>query len=264
MHSSSSASGAVPMNGRMAWDISVTPSALVTMSLLLVVLLGFSFMAGVATGLSSAPIPQALQLESLFGESTEKSDAGTEETDQILPKEELRFLTNLKSEHTTGILSEQGQKAGPSAQKEVQPDPETPKEPQFEFVLRVAAFKAADKAQELVGKLQKEGLKARRTQTATKRGTWYYAQTVLRGSEEDLAHHQASLAALGFRDTMLISKTDLSKKRDSARKSPVQEKKTAQPAVQKKAEPRRTTSDASSNKSTSKAGSSRARKNDVR
>ena len=47
-----------PERGLLAWNVTVTPSALVTMSVLGVILLGFTFLSGVIVGRGTMPLPQ--------------------------------------------------------------------------------------------------------------------------------------------------------------------------------------------------------------
>ena len=142
------------------WRANITPSALVTISVLALVLLGFSFLSGVIVGRSSMPLPQALELERLLADETPAGEGEAEEKEKILPKEELRFMTSLKSDPSGGVLSDaqpQAASAAPAVTqekpKEEKPKQEVqkPKEPQFDYVLRVAAFKEQAQA-----KAQKE------------------------------------------------------------------------------------------------------------
>ena len=202
-------------NGRgvFAWRANITPSALVTMSVLALVLLGFSFLSGVIVGRSSMPLPQALELDRLLAEEPQAADGETEEPEKILPKEELKFMTSLKSDASGGVLSEadrQAQDTGAAkAEKPVQEKPkqevQKPREPQFDYVLRVAAFKEPEQAQALLNRLSKDGLRVRRTQAKTRRSTWYYVQVLMRGSKADLQVLRRKLDGYGLHDAMLIS-----------------------------------------------------------
>jgi uncharacterized membrane protein len=86
----------------LAWNVTVTPSALVTMCVLGVVLLGFTFLSGVIVGRGTMPLPQALELETL---APEKKDALAEAEEKIITEEELRFMTSLKARESEGVLS---------------------------------------------------------------------------------------------------------------------------------------------------------------
>ena len=199
------------------WRANITPSALVTMSVLALVMLGFSFLSGVIVGRSSMPLPQALELDRLLAEESSPEEGEAEEPEKILPKEELRFMTSLKSDPAGGVLSESGKTtaAAPSSspaavvekakQEKPRQEVEKPREPQFDYVLRVAAFKEADQAQALLKTLTGDGFKARRTQAKTRRTTWYYVQVLMRGSKADLQVLRRKLDGYGLHDAMVIS-----------------------------------------------------------
>lgn len=201
--------------GVFAWRASITPSALVTMSVLALVLLGFSFLSGVIVGRSSMPLPQALELDRLLSEEPQTPEGETEEPEKILPKEELRFMTSLKSDASGGVLSEAERpaaqasaveaKADKPKQDKPKPEVQQPREPQFDYVLRVAAFKEPEQAQALQSRLSKDGIRARRTQAKTRRTTWYYVQVLMRGSKADLQVLRRKLDGYGLHDAMLIS-----------------------------------------------------------
>ncbi len=198
--------------GFFAWRVNITPSALVTMSVLALVLLGFCFLSGVIVGRSSMPLPQALELDTLLAEEPAAEEGETEEQEKILPKEELQFMTSLKSDAAGGVLSEAekdtavtqapAQTAAPEKPKQ---EVQKPKEPQYDYVLRVAAFKESKQAQALYDRLVKDGLKARRTQTKTSRTTWYYVQVLMRGSKADLQVLRRKLDGYGLHDAMVLS-----------------------------------------------------------
>ncbi len=198
--------------GVFAWRANITPSALVTMSVLALVMLGFSFLSGVIVGRSSMPLPQALELDTLLSEEPKAEEGAQEEPEKILPKEELKFMTSLKSDAAGGVLADAEKNSAPAAvtqekakSEKPKPEVEKPREPQFDYVLRVAAFKEAGQAQTLVARLSKDGMRARRTQAKTGRTTWYYVQVLLRGGKADLQVLRRKLDGYGLHDAMLIS-----------------------------------------------------------
>lgn len=200
--------------GVLTWKANITPSALVTISVLALVLLGVSFLSGVIVGRSSMPLPQALELERLLADDAPENEGEVEEKEKILPKEELRFMTSLKNDASGGVLSDAEAPAAQSAAQVTQEKPkeekpkqeaQKPKEPQFDYVMRVAAFKEQSQAKALSDRLTKDGLKARRTQAKTKRGTWYYVQVSFRGGKGDVQMMRRTLDKYGLHDAMLIS-----------------------------------------------------------
>jgi cell division septation protein DedD len=156
-----------------------------------------------------------LELENLLSEESKQGAEESEQPEKILPSESLKFMTSLKSEQPEGILSEADRKpvtvsVAPSAEqpkqeKQKKVDIQPPQEPQFDYVLRVAAFKTPEQAQKLLEKLQKVGIKVRRTQVKTNRTTWYYVQALLRGATSDLRELRRQLAAQGLKDAMVVS-----------------------------------------------------------
>ena len=148
------------------WRANITPSALVTMSVLALVLLGFSFLSGVIVGRSSMPLPQALELDTLLSEEAASGEGESEEKEKILPKEELVFMTSLKDDASGGVLSAAAERPAAqqvAQQKSAQEKPkkeevQKPKEPQFDYVLRVAAFREQAQAKALYDRLTRDGL----------------------------------------------------------------------------------------------------------
>ena len=183
------------------------------MSVLALVMLGFCFLSGVIVGRSSMPLPQALELDTLLSEEPKAGEEQSEEPEKILPKEELRFMTSLKNDAAGGVLADAqkdpGAKPAVTQEKPRQEKPaqevQKPREPQFDYVLRVAAFKEAKQAQALLNTLTKDGLRARRTQTKTSRSTWYYVQVLMRGSKADLQMLRRKLDGYGLHDAMVLS-----------------------------------------------------------
>ena len=205
-----------------SWKATITPSALVTICILALIMLGFSFLSGVIVGRSSMPLPQALELDTLLSESSKSGEKVQEEPEKILPKEELLFMTNLKKDAGVGILSDAKDIAGSLAvsqgvdekNKKSAPVQERVEksEPQFDYMLRVAAYKNEAQAKNLSAKLTKEGIKASRTQKKSGRTTWHYVQVSLRGAKGDLQILRKKLDSFGLHDAMLTGEKPVKKK----------------------------------------------------
>lgn len=186
----------------LTWNMTVTPSAVVTASVLGMILLAFTFLSGVIVGRGTMPLPQALELEKLAPEDPVQADM----TDRILSQEELKFMTSLKARESEGVLSaaretgKDGKNSKTSkeartakAAKDARAEKEArasrarveaarreaerkaekssaqkseqkaaQKSAVFDYVLRVAAFKEPAPAQRLVERLSKEGMRAQR------------------------------------------------------------------------------------------------------
>ena len=214
--------------GLLAWNVTVTPSALVTMSVLGVILLGFTFLSGVIVGRGTMPLPQILELETL---APEDKNAQAKAAEKILTEEELRFMTNLKAREAEGVLSaaetakparkdgkakaaekKQGKKAEKPAEKQAEKKAEPKQEAKadtagrFDYELRVAAFQDVAAAQRLGQSLRKEGMRVRLFAAKSGGVLWQYVSVLFRGTAEDLQAHRARLARFGLRDSMVISK----------------------------------------------------------
>ncbi len=210
--------------GLLAWNARITPSAVITAGFLLFFLLTLVFFFGFFVGKSTLPLTLPLVLEDLVPGSSpgQKDDADKNQQPDILEKEKLDFLTTLKGEQKGGILSEV-EKPQPAPEKAAAPDnadakkpaqakeKEVPKEPQFEYVLRAAAFLDKASAQALAEKLGKNGMKTRVTSVKTQKKTWYYTQVIVRGTPEDLKQVRAKRSGLALRDAMLIQEKPLRK-----------------------------------------------------
>ncbi len=214
-------------SGLLAWNARITPSAVVTAGILLFFLLALVFLFGFFVGKSSLPLSMPLALEDLMQGSvaSPKEDEAKSSQPDILEKEKLDFMSTLKGEQKGGILSEtekdrsgaERPKAGPGEpeSKKVAPqqpkEPEVPKSPQFDYILRVAAFYDKEPAQSLSATLGKNGFKTRITSVKTAKKTWHYVQVLLRGSAEDLKAARSRLASLSFRDAMVIKEKPVKK-----------------------------------------------------
>ena len=216
-----------PERGLLAWNVTVTPSALVTMSVLGVILLGFTFLSGVIVGRGTMPLPQILELETL---APEDKNAQAKAAEKILTEEELRFMTNLKAREAEGVLSaasakpankdgkaraaekKQGKKAEKPAEKpaekkaEPRQDAKADTAGRFDYELRVAAFQDVAAAQRLGQSLRKEGMRVRLFAAKSGGVLWQYVSVLFRGTAEDLQAQRAKLARFGLRDSMVISK----------------------------------------------------------
>ena len=231
-----------PERSLLAWNVTVTPSALVTMSVLGVILLGFTFLSGVIVGRGTMPLPQILELETL---APEDKDARAEAAEKILTDEELRFMTSLKAREAEGVLSaaetakpsrkdgkdkaaekKQGKKAEKPAEKQPEKKAEAKQEPKadqagrFDYELRVAAFQDPSAAQRLGQSLRKEGMRVRLFAAKSGGVLWQYVSVLFRGTADDLQAQRARLAKFGLRDSMVISKKAVEAKPAKAARKP--------------------------------------------
>ena len=222
----------------LVWNVDITPSALVTMSVLGALLLAFTFLSGIIVGRGTMPLPQAQELEKLAPENTtDMVDVG----DKILSQEELRFMTSLKAREAEGVLtaareketakkparpektkaSRAAESAKKSARTEEAKKPERTDEKKdvrpavFDYVIRVAAFKEVAPAQKLAQRLAAEGMKPYRHQARSNTGLWNYVSVFMRGTVEDLQVMRRKLDKFGLRDAMVISKKAVKEVKES-------------------------------------------------
>lgn len=192
--------------GMLTWNAQITPSALVTMSVLSLILLGFTFLAGVIVGRGTMPLPRALELETLAEERRAAKDA---EADRILSQEELRFMTSLKREDAGGVLSaaKPAKADKPRPRKtEKKAEKKDSKAQTFDYVLRVAAFKDVEPAKRLMARLIKDGMKASRSQGKSGGAVWNYVAVSMRGTVADLQVMRSRLDKFGLHDAMVVAR----------------------------------------------------------
>ncbi len=212
-------------NAFFSWNVRITPSAVITVGLLLAILCSAIFFYGVFVGKSNMPISTPVELERLVSDDKKQKDEEDNSQD-ILPKEELRFMSRLKREQTSGVLAEpekqnassvQAESAGSNAaktndaKKDIanKEEPAKPKQPQFDYVIRAATYNDKELAQKAASRLNADGLRTRMTQVKTGKKEWHYVQVVLRGSREDLQNIRAVLAKHGMKDAMIIKEQQI-------------------------------------------------------
>ncbi len=204
----------------ISWTVDITPSAIITLSVLSLILLSFSVVCGFVLGRATMPMPEAQELEQLLSEENREGggEDGEEAQESILPKEELGFMRDLRSDQPAGGLSEHGKtelatqpEHAPAVQEKPKAEVSEPKEPIEEYVIRAATFKDTDHAQRLKDSLTKAGLRAKCIQTSTKKGALYYVQVVWQGTSADFQNTKEILDAAGLEDFMILSRKTVKK-----------------------------------------------------
>ena len=204
-----------------SWNVRITPSAIITVGLLLVILCSAIFFYGVFVGKSNIPISTPQELERLVPDEN-RLVTEDDNSQDILPKEELRFMSRLKREQTGSMLAEPEKQAQNSAQSdasgsnkekkddsakketEQKQEPIQPKQPLFDYVIRAATFNDRESAQKAAARLNGDGLRTRLTHVKTGKKEWHYVQVTQRGSREDLKNMRDILAKHGMKDAMVI------------------------------------------------------------
>lgn len=206
---SGKASGRPTAEGR-AWELRLTPSMLVMAGVLTLVTLCFFFLFGLIIGRGSVPPPPSPALERLVHD--EGGGRGEEAApERILPEEDLRFMTDLKNdqpeENSGSGPATTAKPAGESAPPSKTPAAPSPDKGQYDFVLRVAAFKSEDQADALRAKLEGAGMRTRMTREKAQKGTWYFVHVLYRGTKDNMEAMRATLADFGIRDSIVSSTT---------------------------------------------------------
>ena len=192
-----------------AWELRLTPPMLIMAGVLTLVTLCFFFLFGLIIGRGSMPPPPSPALERLIpDEVAVNSEENAPE--RILPKEDLRFMTDLKNDAPEENALPENTTADPA--EENASAPKTPAAPspdkgQYDFVLRVAAFKSEEQADALRAKLEGAGMRTRMTRDKAQKGTWYFVHVLYRGTKDNMEAMRATLVDFGIRDSIVSSTT---------------------------------------------------------
>lgn len=198
-----------------AWEVRLTPSMLIMLAVLTLVTLCFFFLFGLIIGRGSVPPPPQPELEHLLPQT---SATAPEAPEHILPEEELRFMTNLKSDATAAVGDTSGEQTAPAPAPASQVKPSQAGNPKpaasarqdtgkYDFVLRVAAFKAEEQADALRAKLEGAGMRTRMVKQKAQKGTWHFVQVLYRGTTDNMQALRDTLGELGLKDSIVSSKT---------------------------------------------------------
>lgn len=201
--------------GTSAWNVRITPSALIMLCMLLLVTLSFFFLFGLIIGRGAVPVTSPAELQQFLHPGP---DTAPETPERILPEEDLRFMTNLRVDAQNTTLPEEGLSAGgvsqaPLPAQIIETPPASPPAPvspdlnKYDFVLRAAAFKAEDQADALRLKLEDAGMRTKLVREKAQVGTWFHVQILYRGTTENLQVLRDGLADFGIKDSIIASKT---------------------------------------------------------
>lgn len=201
-----------------AWQVRLTPSGLLMVGILLLITLCFFFLFGLIIGRGSIPPVQPPERERLLP----APHASAEAPEQILPEEDLRFMTNLKTDNPSGTeapaensrpdsqpvpQASSGQSPAPSGPGETQLTASPQDNSQYDYVIRAAAFKTEERADDLRAKLEGAGIRTRLIREKGQKGTWYHVHILYRGTPEKMQALRDSLGRYGIRDSLVASRT---------------------------------------------------------
>ncbi len=209
-----------------AYQITLSPSLCMTVFVTLAITLAFVFLFGfiLGKGMISEPImaePEKFnpQTQSTVSENAENGEQ-PENIDQILPKEELKFLTTLKAEsnpetEVEEIEPEQEQISSEVAQESLaipkaQPQGETNQiasiDQVFDYDVRVAAFRREEQADNLRQKLEGGGFRTKKIVETDEKGNWYFVHIVMRAKEKQFQENIGLIKDFAIRDYIVKEK----------------------------------------------------------
>lgn len=191
-------------NASGGWSLQLTPSLLLMLVVFELVTLSFFFLFGLIIGKGTVPPPPQIELERILP----AEEGRTEQAQEILPQEELRFMANLKADESA---TEQQPAPASSVER-----PESSKNAAsvladdsslYDFVIRVAAFKSDEQADVLRARLEGAGMRTRLQREKAQKGTWSFVLILFRGTEVKMNQMRETLPSFGIRDSIIVSKT---------------------------------------------------------
>lgn len=192
--------------GGRDWPLRLTPSLVLMFVVFELVTLSFFFLFGLIIGKGTVPPSPQAELERILPAEENR----TEQAQEILPQEELRFMANLKADDSAAERQQNGTTSAP-AQQEPAKRSETSiladDSNLYDFVIRVAAFKNEDQADALRARLEGAGMRTRLQREKAQKGTWSFVQVLFRGTEVKMTQLRDTLPSFGLRDSIIVSKT---------------------------------------------------------
>ncbi len=207
-------------------QITLSPSTCITALVTLLVTMSFIFLFGLIIGKGMAPTVAKIKPEKLLPQvqvSKEKTE--------ILPKEDLQFLTNLKTnsvatatdeEKTDGTLSKENKKDSASSKDKNKKadDTQVEKDNQnaekiipstriYDFNIRTAAFRKDEQADTLRKRLEGAGFRTLLVTEKDAKGNWYFVHVLLRGTELRLQEARESFKRFAIRDSIIKEQTEV-------------------------------------------------------
>lgn len=198
--------------------ITLSSSACVTALVTIVTSVAFAFLFGLIIGKGMTPAIEKEEPVQLTAKIKEEKKV------EVLPKEELQFMTSLKVEPERKT-AEQIAKEEEAAKKEAEAKEKAlaaKKEAQkqealaaanagkkYDFDIRVAAFRSEDQADDLRIKLESDGFRTKKNIKKDAKGNWYFIHVLLIGTEQRLKESQERFKKFGVRDTIVESKTEV-------------------------------------------------------
>lgn len=198
--------------------ITLSSSACMTALVTIVTSVAFAFLFGLIIGKGMTPVIEKEEPVQLTAKIQEEKKV------EVLPKEELQFMTSLKVEperktaEQTAKEEEEAKKEAEAKEKALEAQKEIQKqeaaaaaaaEKKYNFDIRVAAFRSEGQADDLRIKLESDGFRTKKNITKDARGNWYFVHVLLIGTEQRLKESQERFKTFGVRDTIIESKTEV-------------------------------------------------------
>lgn len=198
--------------------IVLTTSACITAFVTIAAMIGFAFIFGLIIGKGMTP---AVQKDEPIPLTAAKQE---EKVQNVLPKEELQFMTSLKTEPekktAEEILAEEKAekkaneeriKAQEEAQKQAEKNAEAlaSVNKKFDYDIRVAAFRNEKQADDLRLKLETDGFRTKKDVKKDAKGSWFFIHVLLIGTEDRLEESRERFKKFGIRDTIIENKVEV-------------------------------------------------------
>lgn len=197
--------------------ITLSTSACVTAFVTILTSVGFAFLFGLIIGKGMTPAVQKEEPVPLAANIQKEKSA------PVLPKEELQFMTALKTEpekKTAEEIRAEEESVKKAAEEKIRAQEQAKKEAdkkaealaninkKFDYDIRVAAFRSEAQADELRLKLETDGFRTRKNVKKDTKGNWYFIHVLLIGTEERLKESQERFKKFGVRDSIIESKVE--------------------------------------------------------
>lgn len=194
--------------------ITLSSSACLTALVTIFASVGFAFLFGLIIGKGMTPTIEKAEPEKLEPKVAEQKNV------EVLPKEELQFMTALKQETERKtkeqILAEkkaeekalaEKKKAEEAKRNQAQAAVDATKK--YDYDIRVAAFRSEEQADKLRVKLESDGFRTKKDVKKDTKGNWYYIHVLLIGTEERLAESRERFKKFGISDSIVESKVEV-------------------------------------------------------
>lgn len=196
----------------------LSSSACITAFVTILAMVGFAFLFGLIIGKGMTPAVQKGEPVPLTAKVKE------EKIQQVLPKEELQFMTSLKKEPAKKTAeqiaaeqeaekkaNEERLKAKAQAQEQAEKKAQTLANAgkKFDYDIRVAAFRNEAQADDLRLKLESDGYRTKKNVKKDDKGSWFFVHVLMIGTEERLKESQERFKKFGVRDVIVENKVEV-------------------------------------------------------